>query len=160
MYDQGGFILYWAPSQYKDRLSQVYNFHVKNKMAGSPSYLYHGDLYTGNMTSLSWDAPWSLTSRLKQTGRHFADDIFKHISLTKNTWISLTISLQFVPKRPTNNIPAWVQMMAWGRPGNNPSINQRWLVYRRMYPLLGLIELILCFISDSVPKGWGFFIFV
>ena len=36
----------------------------------------------------------TLTPRKK--GRHFADDIFKCISLNQNVWISLKISLQFV----------------------------------------------------------------
>ena len=34
-------------------------------------------------------------------------------------WISLKISLKFVPKGPINNIPTLVQVMAWFRPGDN-----------------------------------------
>ena len=30
------------------------------------------------------------------------------------------ISLKFVPKGPINNIPAFVQIMAWCRPGDKP----------------------------------------
>ena len=37
-----------------------------------------------------------------------------------NAWISLTISLKFVPKVPMNNIPALVLIMAWRRPGAKP----------------------------------------
>ena len=29
----------WAPSQYKDRLSQVWDSHVKDKTVARPSYL-------------------------------------------------------------------------------------------------------------------------
>ena len=37
------------------------------------------------------------------------------------SWIKMTeISLKFVPKRPINNIPALVQMMAWYQQGDKP----------------------------------------
>ena len=49
-----------------------------------------------------------------QNGSHFADGIFKCIS------ISIKISLKFVPKGPINNIPALLQIMAWRRPGDKP----------------------------------------
>ena len=58
------------------------------------------------------------TLRPRQHGRHFADDIFTCIFLNKNVWISIRISLKFVPKGPINNIPALVQIMAWRRPGD------------------------------------------
>ena len=45
----------------------------------------------------------------------FPDDIFKCIFLNENVWISIKISLKFVPKGPINNIPALVQIMAWRR---------------------------------------------
>ena len=38
--------------------------------------------------------------------------------LNKNVWISLKISLKFVPKGLINNIPPLVQIMAWRRPGD------------------------------------------
>ena len=41
--------------------------------------------------------------RPRQNGRHFADDIFKCIFLTENVWISMNISLKFVPKVQINN---------------------------------------------------------
>ena len=34
--------------------------------------------------------------------------------------MSAKISLKFVPKGPIDNIPAWVQIMAWHRPGDKP----------------------------------------
>ena len=37
-----------------------------------------------------------MTSRLRHNGRHFADDIFKCILLSKNDFISMEISLKFV----------------------------------------------------------------
>ena len=60
------------------------------------------------------------TLRPRQNGRHFADYVFKCILINDNVWISLKISLKFVPKGPINNIPAMVQIMAWRRPGDNP----------------------------------------
>ena len=56
----------------------------------------------------------------RQNGRHFPDDIFKSIFLKENVWISIIISLKFVPEGPINNIPALVQIMAWRRPGDKP----------------------------------------
>ena len=61
---------------------------------------------------------WFNTLRPRQNDRHLADDIFKCIFLTENVWISIDISLKFVPKVQINNIPALVQIMAWCRPGN------------------------------------------
>ena len=60
------------------------------------------------------------TMRLRQNGRHFADDIFKCIFLNENIRISIKISLKFVLKDPINNIPALVQIMARRRPGDKP----------------------------------------
>ena len=60
------------------------------------------------------------TSGPRQNGHHFADNIFKCIFLNENIWISIKISLKFVPKGPINNISALVKKMAWRRPGDNP----------------------------------------
>ena len=60
------------------------------------------------------------TLRPRQNGRHFPDDFFKWIFLNENVWISIKISLNFVPKVPINNIPALVQIMAWRRSGDKP----------------------------------------
>ena len=38
----------------------------------------------------------------------------------KNVWISLMISLKFVPNVPIKNCPALVQIMAWRRSGDKP----------------------------------------
>ena len=58
--------------------------------------------------------------RPRQNGRCFPDDIFKCIFLNENRWISIKISLKFVPEGPINNIPALFQIMAWRRPGDRP----------------------------------------
>ena len=72
---------------------------------------------------LSWE--WKIDMKQGHWGRDkmdafFADDIFKCIFFKENVWISITISLKFVPKGPINNIPALVQIMAWRRPGDKP----------------------------------------
>ena len=53
-------------------------------------------------------------------GRHFADDIFKCIFVNENIWISIGISLKFVPRGLINNIPGLVEIMAWRRSGDKP----------------------------------------
>ena len=64
-----------------------------------------------------WDESIN-TLKLKQNGRHFADDTLKCIFLDENIWISINISLKFVPKGPVNNIPVLVQIMAWRQPSD------------------------------------------
>ena len=81
------------------------------------------------------------TSRPRRTGRHFPDDIFKCIFVTENFWISITISLKFVPKGPINNSPTLVQIMAWRRPGAKPFSEPMMVDYWRIYASLGLNDL-------------------
>ena len=47
------------------------------------------------------------------------DDIFKSIC-NESVWISITISLKFVPKGPIDYKSALVQVMAWHRTGEKP----------------------------------------
>ena len=82
--------------------------------------------------SLSWrptkpKQPTVNTSRPRQNGRHFPDDIFTYIFLNENVKTFIKISLKFVPKGPINNIPALVQIMAWRRPGDK-SLSEPMLV--------------------------------
>ena len=51
---------------------------------------------------------------------HFTDNIFKCIFLNEDLWISINISLKFVPEGHIHNIPALVQVMAWHWPGGKP----------------------------------------
>ena len=62
------------------------------------------------------------SSELRQIGRHCADDVFKCIFLNEYIyiWISLKISLKFVPKFPINNTPSLVLIMALCRSGDKP----------------------------------------
>ena len=47
------------------------------------------------------------------------DDIFKYI-LNEGVWISITISLKFIPKGPIDYKSALVQVVAWHRTGEKP----------------------------------------
>ena len=58
--------------------------------------------------------------RPRQDGRHSTEDDFKRVFLKENVWISIDISMTFIPKGPIDNIPALVQIMAWRRPGDKP----------------------------------------
>ena len=60
------------------------------------------------------------TSRQKQNDRHFPDNVFKCIFVKENVPIPIKISRKFIPMVPIINIRAWVQIMAWRRPGNKP----------------------------------------
>ena len=91
------------------------------------------------------------TLRPRQNGRYFADDTFKCIFLNENAWISLKVSLKFVPKVRINNIPALVQIMAWRWQATGHYLNQCWLVYWRIYASLGLNDLI--YYARSADNG-------
>ena len=60
------------------------------------------------------------TLRLRQKGRHFADDILSAFSLHENFRILNKISLNYVPYSLFNNIPALVQIMACRLDGAKP----------------------------------------
>ena len=49
------------------------------------------------------------------SGRHFQIHFRK-----ENVWMSIQMSLKFLPKVPINNIPALFQIMAWSLPGVKP----------------------------------------
>ena len=55
-----------------------------------------------------------------QNGRHSTDDIFTCIFMNEKFCILIRISLKIVPKDPTDNDPALVQIMAWCRTGDMP----------------------------------------
>ena len=53
------------------------------------------------------------TLRPTQHGCLLPSNILKWIFLNENIWISIKMTLKFVPSCPINNIPALVQIMAW-----------------------------------------------
>ena len=87
-----------------------------DEILSSPFRKMHLELSSAKMAAILYIGRWVNTLRPRQNGRHFTDDIF----LNENIWISIKISLKFVPKGPINNIPALVQIMAWRRPGDKP----------------------------------------
>ena len=48
-----------------------------------------------------------------------ADDYFKCIFLNENNRIPIPISLKFIPRRPIDNKPTLVEVMAWRRTGDH-----------------------------------------
>ena len=76
----------------------------------------------------AWKCDWTIhsdhtcihSSPPGQNGRHFADDIFKCISLNEKFCILNQLWLKFVPKGLIDNKWALVQVMAWCRTGNKP----------------------------------------
>ena len=109
-----------------------------------------------DLSRLRFHIFWSATSskhtflntlRPRRNGRHFPDGIFRWIFLNENVWISINISLKFVPRGPISNIPSLVQVMAWRRPGDKPLSEPMMVRYRSIYASLGLNEL-------TVPKEY------
>ena len=49
-----------------------------------------------------------------------ADDIFNCIFLNENDRIPIQISLKYVPRSPSDNKPALLQVMAWRRTSDKP----------------------------------------
>ena len=103
-------------------------------------------LLPGNMGSVPATKGGFITLRLRQNGRHLADDSFKCIFLNEDVWIWLKISLKFVPKGSINNIPSLVQIMAWRRPDAKPlsePMMVRLPIYikKKVYASLSLNEL-------------------
>ena len=45
---------------------------------------------------------------------------FSNAFFNENVYISIKISMKFVPNGPINDIPALVQIMVWCRPGDKP----------------------------------------
>ena len=112
----------WLP--FSDLLSTCY---WKGKCQRFNKYAFIGwqcpfyfELMSWNYLSSHWRSGGSFnTLRARQNGGHFPD-AFKCIFLNENVWISIKISLKFVPWGPINNIPAFVKIMAWCRPGKKP----------------------------------------
>ena len=111
------------------------------------SYVWqHCDWFNGACHSANSNILWQ-----RQNGRHFADGIFKCILLNENIWILIEISLKFVPKSPINNYSSIG--LDNGIQATSHDLNQWWLVYWRIYALLGLNELI--GLLDWYPVIWS-----
>ena len=69
-----------------------------------------------------------LTYRPRRNGRHFADNIFKYISLTENVFNLIQISLEWIPKIPINNT-SLVQATTCTKQVPSHYLNQCWPAY-------------------------------
>ena len=69
--------------------------------------------------------------RLRQNGRHFADNFFKCIFLNENILILINTSLKFVPTGRVDNIRALVQIMAWHLVSTKPSSEPKMIILLR-----------------------------
>ena len=97
---------------------------VHHRMNSLSVSLYKHFLWWSTLTQI-WSLPQQseviiVNAALDATAIYFADDIFKHTFFNENVWISIKISLKFVPKGPINNIPALAQIMAWRCSGDKP----------------------------------------
>ena len=93
-------------------------FYIKIQRQGiilAPMCLCQGKMWKSHVKNIFHIPRWPVGGK-----SNYADDIFKRIFFNKNVWISIKISLKFVPKDPINNIPALVQIMAWRRSGDKP----------------------------------------
>ena len=70
---------------------------------------------------------------------------FECIFLNENVWISLKVSLKFLPKVWINNIPAMVQIMAWCWPGDKPSVS---------VPMMAHLLTHICITRPQWGKKW------
>ena len=95
-------------------------FVSSDKNASSPIYLKRLHAGTTLIVTENWilklnkGKNFCITScryKARFSPSYFADDIIKCIFLNENVWISLTISLKFIPRVRIDNIPALVQIM-------------------------------------------------
>ena len=86
---------------------------------------------------------WCLnTLRPRQNGYHFRGNIFKIIFLIEYVWISLKISLKFVPMVLIKKVfQHWFRLWLGADQAPSQYLNQCWLVYWRIYVSPGLNEL-------------------
>ena len=96
---------------------QIYNAHISPK---HDNVILPGAGCQGSAKLILLTTKNINTLGPRQNVRRFADDTLKRIFLNENVWMSIKMSLKFVPKVPINNIPALVQIMAWRRPGDKP----------------------------------------
>ena len=98
--------------------------HYWNEQGVNLSYLRGPvpPLWPGNRSIFKHATLIKTHLSLDKDDRHFADDIFKRISLNANVWILISTSLKSVPKLKgtIDNNWASVRVMAWHRTGDKP----------------------------------------
>ena len=154
----------WEAISYLDQLNKETTHQAENPRQASCHDILN-QTFKGSHTHTElqitsvfmWTSMLFNTLRPRQNGRHFPDDIFKWISLNENVWISINISLKFVPRGPINNIPTLVQVMAWCRPSDKP-LSERMMVSSLTHIYITrpqwvnqIAVYIMCMFDDSCP---------
>ena len=101
-------------SIYSDHLDRPFHVHMESHVKGEV-WSHRGNI----------DFLYSTSQELSHWGQDkmatiFLDDILKWIFLMKIYEFWLKISLKSVPRGQVNNIPAFVEIMAWCQPGDKP----------------------------------------
>ena len=116
--------------------SQYSNFHPRKHIRK-----YHVE-YGSHCVRPSYINDFQLnTFSLWQNCCHFTNNIFKCIFVNENVWISLKMSLKFVPKFRINSIPALAQIWIGTNQVTSYYLNQWWLLFWGTYVSLSLNEL-------------------
>ena len=108
-------VIHWGQHKTADILPMVSSNAVARKINSIHWLQFRLSMFLRDTSIMSQHS-----LRPRQSGRYFADDTFKCISLNENLWISFTVSPKFVSKVPTNNIAALIQIMAWCQPDDKP----------------------------------------
>ena len=66
------------------------------------------------------------TLRLRQNGRHFANDLFKRIFVNEKVRIFVQISLKFILECPINNNQHWFRWWLGAKKATSHYLNQWW----------------------------------
>ena len=104
-------------ANFTDEVSSLIN----NCSAGMAGKLLHNSVFFTRVNPL----------RPTYNGRHFADDIFKHIFINENVWIPINISLKCVSKGPIEIF----HNRFWS--ATSHYLNQWWKVHWRICTSLG-----------------------
>ena len=91
----------------KTQVSRTFSVNCLRPRRPAQPVLFRIAVPTTPAQTVSWSIPI------------ITDDIFKSI-FNESVWISITISLKFIPKGPIDYKSALVQVMAWHRTGEKP----------------------------------------
>ena len=82
------------------------------------------------------------TSRQRENCQHFADNIFKCVSMNENLWVLDKFSLKYIPWGLVDNMAALVQIIAWHQSGDRQLSAVMMVMFCwHIYASLGLSDL-------------------
>ena len=156
--NQWWFIYYASLGLNELSAESVWNYfegHFELNGDGSPYVIIH--CVPAWRLLMQWPSAYINTLKMRQSDRHFADNVFKCISLNENLRNVIQVSLKFVRKIRNRNKPVLVQIsglapirrqcIIWTNDG---------LVHWRIYASLDLDEFTLMFESTRcmmMPRG-------